>query len=288
MRYAFVLLGSALLLTGCGASDPTAAEEVSAAAEQAVDTGSSRIALSGGDETATYSGEGMVDYRDRRATFTYKVESKPGEEEMRGEGEFRAIGSMAYMENSIFGAAAGDDERLKPWVAFDLSETEPSLDNLLFPFPFIDPTRLLNALQEVSGDLEELGSKEIRGVETEGFRLEVDFRRLIEEAPAAHRDELLAELENEPQKTLAVEVWIDDDGFVRRLVDRRDSVTLDFFDFGVEVDVRAPPEDQVMDDDVFWEGEESSSVGDDEEVEVETGELEGGWSEYGDTVEEDG
>ena len=88
-------------------------------------------------------------------------------------------------------------------MSVDLAGEKPTLDTLLFPFPFIDPTRLLNALEEVSGEVESLGSKEVRGVDTEGYRLSIDLRRAIEEAPAAHRKALLEELEDESPEDAA-------------------------------------------------------------------------------------
>jgi hypothetical protein len=78
---------------------------------------------------------------------------------------------------------------------------------------------------------------------------------------------LRAELERRAEKTLPVEIWIDDVGRARRFVLELDEVpaTIDFYDFGVEVDVQAPPQDEVLDDD------ELLGVGD---VEVESGSYE--------------
>ena len=52
---------------------------------------------------------------------------------------------------------------------------------------------------------------------------------------------------------LQIEVWIDDDGLVRRIkiadppgARDRQAVTIDLYDFGVNVVAEAPPADQVM------------------------------------------
>ena len=211
------------------------------------------------------TGEGAIDYDRRRGQITIEYESA---EDNPLPGEMLFVGDMLYMPTSIFGMAIDevDAKELKPWMSADLAGEKPTLDTLLFPFPFIDPTRLLNAFEEVSGDVESLGPKEVRGVDTEGYRLSIDLRRVIEEAPAAHREALLEELESETQKTQPVEIWIDEDGFARRLflADEEEEVTVDFYDFGVEVDVEAPPADQVESADDFFDGRNAET--DDDEV----------------------
>ena len=254
MRWALLLVAAGLL-AGCGANDPTASEDVSAAAERTASVGSSRISIVGDEGEERMTGEGAIDYDRRRGQITIEYEPAEGNPLP---GEMLFVGDMLYMPTSIFGMAIDevDAKKLKPWMSADLAGEKPTLDTLLFPFPFIDPTRLLNAFEEVSGDVESLGPKEVRGVDTEGYRLSIDLRRVIEEAPAAHREALLEELESETRKTQPVEIWIDEDGFARRLflADEEEEVTVDFYDFGVEVDVEAPPADQVESADDFFGG----------------------------------
>ena len=65
MRWA-PLLVAAGLLAGCGANDPTASEEVSAAAEKTASVGSSRISIVGDEGEERMTGEGAIDYDRRR------------------------------------------------------------------------------------------------------------------------------------------------------------------------------------------------------------------------------
>jgi hypothetical protein len=109
---------------------------------------------------------------------------------------------------------------------------------------------ILNAFELVSGSVESLGEETVRGVSTDHYRLTLDLARLIETAPAANRAALREELEKREAKTEPIEIWIDDAGRARRVqvtLDKDDLVAVDFYDFGVEVDVEAPPADQVDD-----------------------------------------
>jgi hypothetical protein len=270
MRW-LLLLCASLLLAGCGASDPVASEDVAAAVEKTTSVGSSRVSIAGGAGDGSETAEGEVDYDGRRARMTVRYE--PADDGPQQGGQMLFVGPTAYMETSIFGIDPDQvipELKRKPrrWQSFEWDDGEPSLGELIFPFPYVDPSRLMNAMEEVSGDVESLGKKDVRGVETEGYRLTVDLRRVVEEAPAAHREALLEELERESRKTIPVQVWIDDDGFARRLTifDPEDEVTLDFYDFGIDVDVEAPPEDQVEPLDLL------AGAGYDEEV--DSGELE--------------
>ena len=250
-----------------------ASDDVSAAVEKTASVDSSRIAIVEARTEGRTIGEGVSDFSGRRGRITVDYESRENHNERLPGGEVLFVGTTMYLSRSIFGAWQGTEteEKLKPWLAADLAEQEPSLDSLLFPFPYIDPARLLNALEEVSGAVESLGAKNVRGVETEGYRLTVDLRRAVEEGPAAHRQALLDELERESQKTVPIRVWIDDDGFARRLVvlDGEDELTLDFYDFGVNVDVEAPPDDQVDDFDRLFEGDETVVTTDIDEGQAE-------------------
>ncbi len=271
MRW-MLLVAVSVALAGCGAADPVASEDVSAAVEKTASVGSSRVSIAGQDGQGRETAEGEVDYNRRLARMT--VRYGPADDSPEQSGQMMFVGTTAYMETSMFGIDPNKvipELKRKPrrWQSFPWDDQEPSLYELIFPFPFVDPSRLLNALEEVSGSVESLGRKDVRGVGTEGYRLSVDMRRVVDEAPAAHREALLEELERESRKTIPMQVWIDDEGFARRLTifDPEDEVTLDFYDFGVEVDVQAPPEDQVESIDNLLTAEGT-------EEQVDSGELE--------------
>ena len=273
MRSLVLLALLAVLLAGCGASDPLAAEEVSAAVAKTAEAGSSRMEVEGDDGDEHVVMRGVADHERRRASFTYDVTSKKERDSLTG-AELRVIGSTMYMESSVFfgNEPVSELKKPKPWFKLDRADEDVTLDTLLFPFPFIEPGRLLAGFQGVSGAVESLGEETVRGVPTSRYRLTLDLARLIETAPARDRAKLRKELEQRQAKTEPVEVSIDDAGLARRLrfVVDSDPVTIDFFDFGIEVDVEAPPADQVSSFDDLFVAEEGEGSGEYEELPVQT------------------
>ncbi len=174
----------ALAATACGATDPVAAEEVSAAATKTASAGSFRIGIEGTDGGEPVVMSGVADYEGHRAAFTYdQAPSDSGE--LTGT-ELRAIGTTMYLESAVLGVGTEESPaKIKPWIKIEDFDDEVRLDNLIFPFPFIDPGTILNAFEAVSGSVESLGEETVRGVSTDHYRLTLDLARLIETAPAA-------------------------------------------------------------------------------------------------------
>jgi hypothetical protein len=97
------------------------------------------------------------------------------------------------------------------------------------------PKQILELLRAASLETERVGEEDVRGEPTVRYALTVDCER--------------AELFDCKGETAVVGVWIDDDELVRRIrLDHRFTANLEFFDFGVAVEVEAPPADQVIDE----------------------------------------
>lgn len=123
------------------------------------------------------------------------------------------------------------------------------------------PTAILDDLRDANATIEELGTEELRGVNTTHFRAIVDTEALAEGMTASER----AELENELGGISAefpMEFWVDDDGLVRKfLLDMSDPELLDdpdllsaqivfeMFDYGEPVSIEAPPADKIITED---------------------------------------
>lgn len=261
MRALAVLALLGALVAGCGANDPLAAEQISAAAEETAEAGSSRIELTGVDGDDRFTMTGAADYEAGTARLTFEG-TTDGEPES---GELRLLGDTFYVRSEQFLAEESPEQLArKEWFSLTLSKEDraESLEALVLPFPFVDPAGLLATFQQVSGEVTRLGVKDVRGVPTDGYRLTLDLSRLVEQAPQKHRKALRSELARRAEKTLPVEVWIDSADRARRVVlapEEGVDATIDFFDFGVAVDVQAPPKETVLDASVFWEGEESAS-----------------------------
>jgi hypothetical protein len=131
------------------------------------------------------------------------------------------------------------------------------------PFGQTDPTKFLEYLATVSSGVEETGRETVRGVETTKYHAVIDFEKAIEQVapetfemlgvePDAFADEL-AQMQSAIGAELPVDVWIDDDGLMRRM--RMDmtiegqtaAVDMEMYDYGVDVEVEAPPADEVGD-----------------------------------------
>ncbi len=207
---------------GCGGAEnePNLAE----AAERTEAQGTGRIALSGveksDEESASFTCDGDADYEAKRVRIDC---------EYQGDGEFDmvGIGNDVFVRGRIFGAKS--DKWMK---VSDEADDERAFSSL-------SPETLLGLLRAASSETERLGDEEIRGEPTVGYRLTVD-------CDAA---ELSCPIETH------VEVWIGDDGVVRRieLEDDNGNLTFEFFDFGAEVDIQAPSADEVVDEDQVFE-----------------------------------
>ncbi len=99
-------------------------------------------------------------------------------------------------------------------------------------------------LPDTAGDIEEVGPEDVRGVATTRYRMTVDLSDVEGAA-----EEGLGE-------TVPTEVWVGEDGLVRRLRQRlrisdagqRGEVdfTVEYFDFGVDERIEPPPQDDVI------------------------------------------
>ena len=130
-----------------------------------------------------------------------------------------------------------------------------------------DPAQTLQYLRAASSGVKESGSATVRGVETTRYVGRLDFRKALDagldrlELPAAERQRarqgmqrMLGQL---GAKGMPFEVFVDDDGLLRRLTmdmsmqvmgqPMSTKVSMDYFDFGVDVDVQAPPAGDVTD-----------------------------------------
>ncbi len=204
----------AVMVAGCGGaeSEPSLAE----AAERTEALGSGRFEIEGfqgpAAERTRFDCTGAAEYGTKRV----QVRCDYGR---LGVLEAIGIGGDFYVRGDFTGFATG-----AKWVkeSGDLNDT--SLANL-------SPERLLATLSRASSETERVGEEDVRGASTVRYRLTVDCEG--------------ANLECDG--TAPVDVWIDDDGVVRRIAldDDSGTATFEFFDFGVEVEIEPPPPDQV-------------------------------------------
>jgi hypothetical protein len=197
------------------------------------DAGSSRVELRLVGAKEAFGGSGAIDYARNRGHLVI-IDESDGSLIPGGQMEGRFLGKTTYFSWTFF------DER--HWVK--QTDDAPSGTDLLIPgLGGPSPDRLLGLLIKSSKEIEGLGNEEIRGVPTKHYRAHVDPKKLGDDAYPS-RSELL------------VDAWVDGDQLVRRLRVPEEgedggATVIDFFDFGVEVDVEAPPADQVVSDEEF-------------------------------------
>ena len=140
----------------------------------------------------------------------------------------------------------------KPWFRSTQSEDpfDPEARALR------DPTRLLHFLRSTSSDVRRVGAEEIGGVQTTHYEGTLDLQKIVDQAPADQRPLLQDDLDfmkRDMGTTISYGLWVDaGDGTRRVRIDDEagnDTETIDFFDYGVTVDVQPPPESAVLSDD---------------------------------------
>jgi hypothetical protein len=121
-----------------------------------------------------------------------------------------------------------------------------------------DPSQLLEWLRGVSDDVEEVGTEEVRGVETTHLTATVDLQKALDELPAEQREQLAGQL-GDIDAAVPVDVWIDGDSLVRRMeMDLTQlmgqamggaagsaMMRMELFDYGEEVTIEVPDASEV-------------------------------------------
>ena len=148
----------------------------------------------------------------------------------------------------------------KPWLKLDVDQLAKQLGNGqaqgLFGATGASPADALNLLRKVA-TVTEVGSEAVDGVDTTHYRADVDLVQALQDggAPA----DAIAELKASGVDTkLPVDVWVGkDDGLVRKLhvsyaTDANGQhvsgeVTMTLSDYGADVSVDVPSDDQVLD-----------------------------------------
>lgn len=265
-----VLVASLLVAVGCGGGDVLALDPVAAAATKTAQAGSFRVSysaamsipngplksfeFSGGGLFDSEAGSGRMSFQARLPADVQRALGGP----LRGEMIFdTADGFVVYMR---FPLLARELPRGKPWVKLDLQKLgkEQGVDfQTLLQAGQSDPSQMFDLLAE--SEAEKIGYDTVRGVATTWYRLDIDLNDALAGTPASERAGLKRMIEALGIETVPAEAWVDERGFLRRLKvqwayqdpgsDERMTVTMtqEFYDFGVRVDVEPPPAGKVVD-----------------------------------------
>ena len=255
-------------LAGCGSDDALSPEAVAEAADKTASKGSVRVAikqtitLQGGSPIQT-SGEGVVDPKSRRGRLKSDLSGIPGRPNDIGSGSQEIIfdGFTMYMRSPLFAGAlpAG-----KTWLKIDVNKAGKAagIDLGALAQQGQDPTEALRYLKAASGDVERVGEEDVRGTKTTRYKATIDFKRYPDLVPAKDRAAVRRSIEQiiklSGAEKAPMEVWIGEDGVVRRLRQRINTVIatgmrstadqqIELYDFGVSVAVQPPPAGDTQD-----------------------------------------
>lgn len=293
---ASLLAVSVPIVAGCGGGSssgvevtgaPISFEQLAASASTSAEAKTGRFSFDlsfsfpGADEPLALSGEGAFDTASERASFSVDMSSLakllggfvsgfpgadksdlPDFDDPTG-WQFEVVqdGEVGYVRLPAIEDQLPDG---KTWVrgtagdvkagGFDFSELDSFTQN--------DPRDVLEALRGLSGDIETVGSQELRGVETTHYRAQLDPQELADHMTGTNVDatSLFDRLSGQGGVTeLPLDIWIDGNGLVRKLAldfeapdatsGQSGSVSLAFelWDYGEPVAIDVPPASQVAD-----------------------------------------
>ena len=276
MKRALLLLALPLVvLTACGGADTLSIDAVAQAADKTAAQKSAKFDMSmqmtvpGVEEPVRLFATGAVDYVNEAARVDMDFGELAGAMGQSGGGEMKmsAIFDAPMMYMKLPAAAMqGGGAPPTPWVSIDLTKAT-GVDLGQLSQLSQNPADQLEMLRAASDSVEKRGEKEVRGVQTTHFHAVVNIRKSLDEGlknlPEKDREKTKRALEaivaQSGLDTIPVDVFLDDQGVLRRMVmdmemavgeaseKLRMVMTMDMFDFGTEVDVTAPPASQVTD-----------------------------------------
>ena len=219
-----------------------------------------RYEVPGAGQTLPMKGSGALNPEARRGKLTFQSAGA------LGSGQIEQIfeGQVIYVKTP---AAAKELGVKEPWLRLDAREAGQALGidpARLGQLGGNDPRQMIDQIRSVSGEVKKLGNETVRGVSTTKYRADVDIRRYPDRLPPAQREQARVAVEKLVDQTgsdtYPMTLWIDKDELVRRvqveyefdIVPGQDergsfSMRMEFFDFGVPVDVSPPPAKDVAD-----------------------------------------
>jgi outer membrane murein-binding lipoprotein Lpp len=268
-RTLFLTALASLLMAGCsGGATPNAGAPadpvalIRSVSEQVQDIGSFRMTFDmrfeGQGQAIAATGDGEF-FQDPPAMHaTYRFDELPG---LPSGAEMEMIleGSTFYMRMPEL---AGSQGLPTEWISMDIDEVAPGFDNLVeLSRGQNDPTSSLAYLEGIT-EAEVIGTETVAGVQTTHYAGTVDLNEAVDQlsgdADASAR-EALAQAEKVLGKApMPVDVWIDDEGLLRRMSFSMATkagaamafsmeMTMEISEYGIDVELPIPPAEDVTD-----------------------------------------
>jgi hypothetical protein len=269
-----VLCAAIAIATGCGSGDVVSLDTVANAAVKTEDVGTARVTFEGSvtfnhdhAQRFEFKGHGIADWRTNSAKMTavYKFPDPIQEfikQEFGGPPSADLIldgrqGIVLYMR---FPFLKEQLPRGKTWMKADIVEMGKAygldLDRMK-ETKQSDPGQMLAYLKSAVG-VRKIGTDLVRREIATHYSTVVKAETIVEQAPRDQQKAMRKFLRLMGIKTYPVDIWVDRDGVVRRLAIELEyklpdgeyvkmKVSEEYYDFGVEANIEAPPAKRVLD-----------------------------------------
>ncbi|MCA1832928.1 MAG: hypothetical protein ABR548_00475 [Actinomycetota bacterium] len=209
------------------------------------------------------SADGAFDFTARRGLMSIDASSL-GLPAGVGKIETRVIGTVIYMKIPTL----ADQLQGKTWLKLDFQAAgkKAGVDiSSLQQLQSNDPTAALNFLRGATS-IETVGTARVRGATTTHYRARVDLVKAAGKVTADQKTALTNAAAILGDRAIPMDVWVDKAGRMRRLTYTVDfskvrlpkssgipqrsgtlTMTMELYDFGISVDVAAPPAPDVAD-----------------------------------------
>jgi|GEM_PF-2193049 len=249
-----VTLATGLAFAGCGgetkpdASKVGAVQLISSSVDAASQVETMRVAgifsISMSGKASKFDLDGGVDFKNNSTSLKTSLADLgiPGLESSKV--EIRLVGETAYIRvGDLIGGIGSALLGGKEWISMDLSALggdSPAGAN---------PANLLAMLRGIA-DVEEVGTESIRGNQATHYTGIINLADALGAAPSADKKQVSSVFENLSNE-FPVDVWVDEQGRTVKLStngggsENNFSFSLEFFDFGADLNISAPPASDV-------------------------------------------
>jgi hypothetical protein len=210
----------------------------------------------------TIPGSGEFDYSSKEGRLSMDYGSVLQAAGQSGDGTMEVLnkGTVYYIKWPLLTTSL---HAKTPWLSFDSTKLDKitGIDtSSLRTVNQGDPSQTLVYLK-AAGTVDNQGTEDVDGTSTTKYHAVIDLDRIAGLAPADQRDAVKASVQSIESKygikELPMDVWMDGQGLPRKLFyeistkvqgqNVKTSLTMNLSDYGLDVNVQAPPASQVTD-----------------------------------------
>jgi hypothetical protein len=266
-----IAIGAVLAAAACSGDLSPGATVLQAVGETS-DAGSARVAYAATFDTdatqepVALTGEGVFDYANQRGRMVFDMSqvmrgSEGTSPEGSAEVEMIFEGVTLYMKMPFLTQLVSSD---RPWLKLDLEAARRAGRTdlaQLIQLGESEPTQVVELLRGTTKGVDDVGTERVRGTRTTHYELVLDLGRAVEKASDGARASVESLITRGRSLRLPADVWIDEEGRMRKMTyglelasssttgtrEDRMTVSMELYEFGIDVDVQAPPPDRVID-----------------------------------------